>query len=181
MPTIFTHSVIPLAMGSGLGRAAISRRLLIAGMAGSMLPDLDTLAFHFGIPYAAAFGHRGFSHSLLVACCAAFLAACCFRWLQSTFMRSFVFMLFAVSSHGILDAFTNGGMGIAFVWPWSETRYFAPFHPIEVSPIGFSFFSARGLHVLASEIVWVWLPCSAAYALMVVSRRFSRQYRPASV
>jgi hypothetical protein len=34
-----------------------------------------------------------------------------------------------------------------------------PFRPIEVSPIGVrQFFSERGLTVLASEMLWVWLP-----------------------
>jgi inner membrane protein len=180
MPTILTHSVVPLALGSGLGRAAISRRLLIFGVAGSMLPDLDVLAFHFGIPYAAEFGHRGFSHSLLFAFLIALLGACLFRWLQSTFIRSFAFIFFAVSSHGILDAFTNGGLGIAFLWPWSGTRFFAPLHPIEVSPIGLGFFAGRGLHVLESEIVWVWLPCAIIYLFMAISNKLSQKFRAAS-
>ncbi len=171
---------MPLALGSGLGRGLISRRLLMLGVAGSMLPDLDVLAFHFGIPYATAFGHRGFSHSLLFACCIALLAACCFRWLQSTFARTFAFVFLAVASHGALDAFTNGGLGVAFFWPWSDTRYFAPAHPIQVSPIGFSFFSEHGLRVLASEAVWVWLPCGAVYAVMAITRRFARKPGTAS-
>lgn len=180
MPTILTHTAVPLALGSGLGRGMISRRLLMLGVAGSMLPDLDVLAFHFGIPYATAFGHRGFSHSLLFACCVALLAACCFRWLHSTFTRTFAFVFLAVASHATLDAFTNGGLGVAFFWPWSDTRYFAPTHPIQVSPIGFSFFSEHGLQVLASEAVWVWLPCGVAYVLLMAARRIARRFRPAA-
>ena len=38
-------------------------------------------------------------------------------------------------------------------------RIFAPVRLIEVWPIGRDFLSMRGLAVLASEIVWVWLPC----------------------
>jgi membrane-bound metal-dependent hydrolase YbcI (DUF457 family) len=43
MPTIISHTAIPLAIGLGLGRKAISSRLLLAGMAASILPDLDML------------------------------------------------------------------------------------------------------------------------------------------
>jgi inner membrane protein len=52
------------------------------------------------------------------------------------------------ASHGILDAFTNGGLGIALFSPFDNSRYFFPFRPIQVSPIGAGFFSMRGLRVL---------------------------------
>ncbi len=182
MPTIFTHTAVPLATGLGLGNGVVSRRLLVAGLAGSVLPDLDVVAFHLGIPYATAFGHRGFSHSILFALLIALLGASFFRWLRSSFGRSFAFLFLAVSSHGILDAFTNGGMGIAFLWPWSDTRYFAPVQPIAVSPIGLQrFLTERGLHVLESELVWVWLPCSVVFLFTLISRRLVRKYRAASV
>lgn len=67
MPPVFTHPAVPLAIGVGLGRGAVSGRLLACGVIGSVLPDLDVLAFRFGIPYAAEFGHRGVSHSLALA------------------------------------------------------------------------------------------------------------------
>ena len=54
---------------------------------------------------------------------------------------------------------TDGGLGIAFFSPFNLQRYFLPWRPIHVSPIGVSrFFSARGLRILWSEILWVWLP-----------------------
>ena len=59
MPTILTHTAVPLALGLGLGKEIVPRRVLWAGVALSILPDLDVLAFRFGIPYAAPFGHRG--------------------------------------------------------------------------------------------------------------------------
>ena len=63
------------------------------------------------------------------------------------------------ASHGILDAFTNGGLGVALLSPFDNGRYFFPWTPIEVSPIGVrAFFSAWGLGVLKSELLWVWLP-----------------------
>jgi inner membrane protein len=171
MPTILTHPAVPLALAVGLGNNVISRRLAIAGVVGSVLPDLDVLAFRFGIPYAAEFGHRGFSHSFLFALAVALAGACLFRLLRSTFLRSFLFLFVATASHGILDAFTNGGLGIAFLWPWSAERFFAPIQVIQVAPIGLSrFLSPRGAAVLRSEFMWVWLPLMGTAIAAAASR-----------
>lgn len=171
MPTIISHSAVPLAIGLGLGRKVISTPLLMCGVIGSVLPDLDVIAFRIGIPYAAEFGHRGFSHSLLFAVVVALIGACLYRWLQTTFFRSFLFLFVAVGSHGVLDTLTNGGLGIALLWPWSEHRYFMPFHPIEVAPLNPSrFLSERGLSVLISELYWVWLPAIGTTVIMVFTR-----------
>jgi inner membrane protein len=160
MPTVLTHPAIPLAIGLGLGRDVVPLPMLITGVAVSVLPDLDVLAFRFGISYASNFGHRGFSHSLFFAAVLALLCACAFRYFQTSFGRVFWFLFFAAVSHGILDAFTNGGLGIAFLWPWSTDRFFAPVQAIQVAPLGISgLLSSRGLSVLISEIFWVWIPC----------------------
>ena len=160
MPTVLTHPAIPLAIGLGLGRDVVPTPLLIAGVAVSVMPDLDVLAFRYGVSYASNFGHRGFSHSFLFAVVLALLGACAFRYFHATFGRVFVFLFLAAVSHGILDAFTNGGLGIAFLWPFAPERYFAPVQVIQVAPIGVSrFLSPRGISVLISEILWVWIPC----------------------
>jgi inner membrane protein len=67
-------------------------------------------------------------------------------------------------SHGLLDTLTNGGLGIALAWPFSMARYFAPWTPIPVAPIGVRMLSGRGLRVVMTEalqfaplLVWtVW-------------------------
>lgn len=172
MPTIISHPADPLAAAFALGAGAISGRLLLAGVFVSVLPDLDVLAFRLGVPYAAEFGHRGFSHSVLFALGAALLGTGLSRQLRSTYMRSFWFLFAAAASHGILDAFTNGGLGIAFWWPWSGARYFFPVQMIEVAPLGLSrFLSFKGLSVLWSEALWVWLPLFCCAALFAWSRR----------
>jgi inner membrane protein len=72
----------------------------------------------------------------------------------------------------LLDALTNGGRGIAFFSPLTNERYFFPWRPIQVSPIGAGFFTARGLRVLVSESVWIWLPSAIiAITARVVRRR----------
>jgi inner membrane protein len=146
--------------------------LLAAGVIVSVLPDLDVVAFRLGVPYAADFGHRGFSHSVLFAVFAAIIGACMFHHLRSTFRRSFLFLFVAAVSHGVLDAFTNGGLGIAFLWPWSNERFFASAQVIEVAPIGISrFLSQKGFAVLWSELIWVWLPLMSLAFVAAISRR----------
>lgn len=172
MPTIFTHPAVPVAIAMGLGQRIISRRLLVLGVIASMVPDLDVLAFRLGIPYAAEWGHRGFSHSMLFALVFAIAGLSLVKLLNSTPKTVFWFLLVTVTSHGILDAFTNGGLGVAFLWPISQERFFFPFHPIEVSPLGLSrIFSAKGLSVVMSELVWVWLPCLGMAAFGVAYHR----------
>jgi len=176
MPTVITHSAVPLAIAVGLGESVISKRLLAAGVVAAILPDLDVLAFRFGIPYAAEWGHRGFSHSLLFALIVATAGAGVAQTLLSTARKTFLFLFVVTASHGVLDAFTNGGLGIAFLWPFSAERFFAPVHPIEVSPLSLSrVFSARGAAVLWSEMFWVWLPCLMAAAIAVAWRRNQAQ------
>ncbi len=89
----------------------------------------------------------------------------------------FVFLFACAASHGILDGLTDGGLGVAYFAPFSNERYFLPWRPIRVSPISVTgFFDARGLHVLASEIVWIWLPCAA----LAIAARLLRRAAPSS-
>lgn len=96
--------------------------------------------------------------------------------------RATVFWFVAVctASHGVLDMFTNGGLGAALWWPFSEARVFSPWQVIEVSPLSLRrAFSARGCAVLQSELLWVWLPAVVvAGCLWLVRRR--RVVRPLS-
>ncbi len=48
---------------------------MVAFSALSLAPDLDVIAFQFGIPYSAPFGHRGAAHSICAALALAFVAA----------------------------------------------------------------------------------------------------------
>jgi membrane-bound metal-dependent hydrolase YbcI (DUF457 family) len=76
MPSIISHPAVPLALALGLGPQVVSERLLLAGVAASVVPELDVVAFRLGIPYADDLGHRGFTHSLLFAAFVALAAAC---------------------------------------------------------------------------------------------------------
>ncbi|PWT76237.1 MAG: hydrolase [Proteobacteria bacterium] len=168
MPTVLTHGVAAAAIGAAILPRRTGWRTWSAGIACAMLPDVDVIAFGIGIPYSAMLGHRGLSHSIFFAAILTMLAAFALRGRTppNARLRVWQFLFAASLSHGILDAFTNGGLGIAFFGPFSSERYFFSVRPIEVSPIGAGFFSRRGLDVLKSEMLWVWLP---AAALVVVS------------
>ena len=172
MPTILTHAAVPLAIGLGLGPNAISRRLLAAGVIASMLPDMDVLAFRFHIAYADTFGHRGASHALMFAVIIGLLAMAFATQLKATRSKAFLFACAACASHGLLDALTNGGEGVALLWPFSDVRIFFPWHIIEVSPLDMHrVFSERGWVVLQSEFAWVWLPAAALCCGLYLLRR----------
>ena len=59
-----------------------------------------------------------------------------------------------LASHGLLDTLTDGGLGIALLWPFDLTRYFAPWNPIPVSPIGLGFFSPYGMYTASVELLY---------------------------
>ena len=58
-----------------------------------------------------------------------------------------------VASHALLDTLTDGGLGCALFWPFDLTRYFAPWTPLPVSPIGLGYLSPYGLYVATVELV----------------------------
>src|SRR5271170_8139383 len=137
MPTVMTHA----ALAVGLGRVFTARKVpflfweVTAILA--MLPDADVVAFKLGIPYEAPLGHRGFTHSLCFALIASLPAALgCYRYFAMRFWDLWGFFFVVIASHGMLDALTNGGLGIAFFAPFSNARYFFPWQPIEVSDLG---------------------------------------------
>lgn len=163
MPTILTHAVIPVAARLGLGKPLVSNRLLMAGMAAAVIPDLDVIAFRIGIPYADAFGHRGASHSLVFALLMGLIALMSAKALRAPRWWAFAFVALSGLSHGLLDMLTDGGHGVALWWPFSEERVFFAAQVIEVSPLSLRrVLSGRGWEVLQSELVWVWLPAMVA-------------------
>jgi inner membrane protein len=176
MPTIFTHAVAAAAIGTVIVPAKTSARVWIVGILCAMLPDLDVIAFPLGISYSDMLGHRGLTHSIAFALALSLLAiGLAFRGtaFERTRWRIWLFLFVATLSHGVLDALTNGGNGIAFFAPFNAERYFFPVTPIAVSPIGFGFVSERGLRVLANEFGWVWIP-SLAVAAIALSLRADR-------
>lgn len=172
MPTILSHPAVPLALAAIAGQRHVSARLLAVGVIASVLPDADVLAFRLGVPYASDFGHRGFSHSLLFALAVGVLALAFAPALRCKRLTAFLFVTISCASHGLLDMLTNGGHGVAYLWPFSDERFFFPSQVIEVSTLNLRrFFGPAGLTVLLSELRWIWLPAAAAAALGILLRR----------
>jgi inner membrane protein len=182
LASAFSHAIAVVAIGKGLSfRQSIKFWLL--GIFCSVIPDADVISFHYHIPYDSPFGHRGFTHSLFFAVLLAFLIMFIFFREQKTFSSKWFallgFFFLATASHGILDAFTNGGLGVEFFFPFNTQRYFFPWRPIQVSPLNIgSFFSEWGLRVLLSEIVWIWIPSFTIVVVSVIMRRkkMKREY-----
>ena len=162
MPTVFTHAAAAVALGQVYARDEQPARFWLLSALCAVLPDADVVGFAFRVRYADALGHRGLSHSLAAAFALGLAVALLFFRDAGTWSRRWwslaAYFAAVTASHGLLDALTDGGLGVAFFAPFDNSRYFFPVRPVEVSPIGAGFFSRRGLAVLASEFVWVWLP-----------------------
>ena len=159
MATIFTHPVIAVTLGRLTGMPA---RTITIGCLLSIVPDLDFVAFYTRYEDWHIIGHRGFTHSFAFAFLAALLATRFLTPMRASmegWWRTVLFLTVCAASHGMLDACTDGGAGIAFFWPLSDARFFFPWNPIQVSPIGLEFLQWEGVEVLLSELRWVWTPC----------------------
>ena len=163
MASSLTHIFVACAAGKICTHKRMPLRFWILAIGCSLIPDADVIGFSFGISYGDFLGHRGFFHSIFFAVVLSLLVTSIFYRKYSFFTRRwwkyFLFFLAVGASHGILDALTNGGMGVAVLAPFDNSRYFFPWQPLEVSPIGpYYFFSKLGLVVLLSEIRYVWTP-----------------------
>jgi inner membrane protein len=175
MASVFTHAFFAAAMGGVYAREPVPARFRVLSAACAVLPDADVLAFGFGVPYGSMFGHRGFTHSLAFAALLGVVVVAVFFRDSPRKVSLALFFALATASHAALDALTNGGLGVALFAPFSAARYFFPFRPLQVSPIGVgAFFSEWGLAVILSELLWVWLPAGLCVALVLIFRRGRR-------
>jgi inner membrane protein len=119
----------------------------------SLLPDADVVGFRLGVPYEAPWGHRGATHSFVFALAVSLAAYLVARSARFNARRTALLVLAVVASHPLLDTLTDGGLGCALLWPFSDERFFAPWTPLPVAPIGRDFLSMEGLRVATFEIV----------------------------
>src|SRR5262245_10043489 len=127
MASAFAHAVAGAALWPMMRPAIAPRSAWIAGAALAVLPDVDAVGFQFGVPYGAPLGHRGLTHSLFVALLVGGVVA----WLLTKRRESprdrvmlGVYLAVAMASHGLLDAMTTGGLGVALLAPFDNGRYF---------------------------------------------------------
>jgi len=175
LASVFSHAVAALSIGTCFYRPRMPKRVWLLGAVCSVIPDLDVIGFRFGVRYGDFWGHRGFTHSLVFA--ALIAGAATIVGLRSGLssidrIPLFSYLFLATASHGVLDAMTNGGLGVAFFSPFDNSRYFLPWRPIRVSPIALGrFFSPRGYLILQSELLWIWLPAGLFAGLVLMLRR----------
>jgi inner membrane protein len=161
MASPLTHAVVAITTAIGFRMSASPLRYWILGIACAEVPDLDAVGFWFGVPYGALIGHRGLTHSILFAVVFSWVVArWAVQWGYLTYARLWCYLFLATLSHGILDAMTDGGLGVAFFSPFDQERYFLPLRPIPVSSMSLrTFLGPHGIRVMAYEFLWVWIPC----------------------
>src|SRR3954468_13186992 len=168
MPTVMTHAVVGLTVGTLTG---FPRRwaFWLTSAVLPMLPDLDVIGLPLGVPFLSMWGHRGITHSFASAVVLGFVAAALVGGRVGARMLPLA-LYFALipASHGVLDALTTGGPGVAFFAPFDAPRYFFPWRPIPVSPLAAHFFSEWGWRVFTAELAMIWLPA----ALVVLLARY---------
>jgi inner membrane protein len=178
VPTSPSHAVAALAIGTAFYRPGTPKSLLALGALFAAIPDLDVIGFSLGVRYGDLLGHRELTHSLaFAAALAAFTVLLAYRRGAGPLgpWSVWAFLALAIASHGFLDAFTDGGLGIAFFAPFDTTRYFFPVRPIAVAPISIWGLLDPGIHrVVQAELLWVWAPSLALIAVLLASRGLSR-------
>ena len=172
MPTVMTHAAVGVALGTLTSFPARRRLFWIVSAALPMLPDLDVIGLAFGIRFHSMWGHRGISHSLAAALVIGVLTAWFVpRRVGSRLAPLALYFALITASHGVLDALTNGGPGVAFFAPFDATRYFFPWRPVPVSPLAANFFSVWGWRVFTAEVLLIWLPATLVAAVALTRRR----------
>ena len=176
MATIFTHAIVALSARRLFFREQVPAQFDALAVLCAVAPDCDIIGFGLGIEYGDFLGHRGFAHSL---CFAALLGVGVVSFafgevarFSPQWRKLAVFFFLVTASHGVLDALTDGGLGIALFSPFENGRHFFPWQPLHVSPIGVGrIFSGYFLRVIGTEVLWIWTPCLAVVAAAVYVRR----------
>lgn len=108
-------------------------RFWVFSVSCSILPNIDALGLFFGIRYEGILGYRGFTHSLLFASPLSLLAVFLTPKDSNPFSGSswklWAYFFFLSSSHGLLDALTNGCWGVAFLPPLVLPVIYSPGDP----------------------------------------------------
>lgn len=178
MASAISHAFVASALGKVYTQRPMPWRFWVLSIICSVLPDADVIGFALGVDYDAVLGHRGLSHSVSFAVVCALVVVCLACRDRSRFGKPWwslvLYFTTVTASHGVLDAMTNGGLGIAFWSPFDTARYFFAWRPVQVAPISISaFFSAWGLRIMLSEVLYIWLPTVVLYGLIRLGRGLS--------
>jgi inner membrane protein len=183
MATIMTHGIVGYTLARICVRKPVSPIYWVMAFIAPMLPDLDVLGMkYYGIPYNDCYGHRGAFHSIAIALVAAVVLLLVYKAMVRTEgyrlnKDCFWGFFLGMTSHGLIDALTNGGLGVAVFWPANCNRYFFPWRPLEVSPLSLERFMEQGLFIMKNEFYYVWIPCLVILILYFAIQKFSMRNR----
>jgi inner membrane protein len=181
MASAITHFIVGAGLSLPAMEAASLRRVLprwaIPVTAGlfAVAPDLDTYAmFAFHIPRGSLFNHRGFFHSPFFLSLFAFGIAAAVARGRSWLALSVLWTCAAIT-HPLLDMLTDGGSGVMLLFPITTDRYFFPWRPIRVSPLGIARFFDRAGVILASEMPFDLVALAIGGIALALSSRHPRK------
>jgi inner membrane protein len=138
------YAVRPLSGFRNLAFAAVLTAIAIA-------PDLDlTVLPALGVPESLTLGHRGATHSLVVALAVTLIVMLAARAARLPARRVALGAFLAIGSHALLDSLTPGP-GVAWLWPFTTARF--PTFPILPQPPLSHFFGTQWLILLVAETV----------------------------
>jgi inner membrane protein len=170
MASAITHFIVGAALALPALECPVVRNvmppwavLVSTGML-AVAPDLDTFIMQAsGVPYDSFWGHRGFFHSpfflLLFAASLAMIATQGHP--RSAAVGVALMWAGGAITHPLMDAMTDGGLGVMLLLPFSEARLFFSWRPIHVSPISIVRFFDNAGYILWSELPF----CIAALVL----------------
>jgi len=172
LPSIFSHALAGYTIGSALDPGGPTRRTRVLAVICAVAPDLDWFTEFLDPQDRFGLSHRGILHSLLSACIITGLAMLLGNRPQLRQLRPWVCLGAATFSHSVMDAFTFGGTGVAFLEPFSKARFVSAWQPIFVSPIPLSDSLAEWLlFSLGTELIFIGLP---ALLVLLALRRLRR-------
>lgn len=162
MPSLLGHAVAGLAITESFRQAKLPRRTWILAPLCAVVPDLDWFVSFGAIHKNHILNHRGVAHSLfgaLILAAATLLVT--YRKDQRCGQLWLCLSLCALS-HGLMDACTSGGVGVALFMPFSDSRWACIWQPIQVAPLPVGREDCyRFLASLRTEAFWIGLPALA--------------------
>jgi inner membrane protein len=158
--SVLGHVAIGMATARAVtttdGRTKTLALRMVALVALAALPDVDFL-LHELAPSIDFLDHRVATHSLAFAVAVVVCVSILMIGLGAD--RSTAWGLIAgavVASHGLLDVLGDSHLGVALLWPFSNTRFLAPWHPLP-NPAIEDLFMGHELDTLAFEFL-LFLP-----------------------
>jgi inner membrane protein len=165
MPSLLGHAVAGLAITHSFSRARLPRRIWILAPLCAVAPDLDWFVSFLDYHKNHILNHRGVAHSLPGALLIA--AAMLLIGFPRDQRRAQVWLCLTLAalSHGLMDACTAGGVGVALFMPFSDSRWSCLWQPIHVAPLPLGREDAYlFLLSLRAEAFWIGLPALALVA-----------------